>query len=96
MSADRTFADLAAIGAPLLIGRPDTRGVAAGIGCGPEDESVDAGIAPTGNAGRAHDRRTGMVPWHPPFARAGLNRGDKLGGDGGIDVVTGFHGMLSS
>jgi hypothetical protein len=72
MGADRTFADLAAIGAPLLIGRPDARGVAAGIGGGPEDKAVDAGIAPTGDAGRAHDRRTGMVPGHPPFARAGL------------------------
>jgi hypothetical protein len=71
MGADRTFADLAAIGAPLLIGRPDARGVAAGIGGGPEDKAVDAGIAPTGDAGRAHDRRTGMVPGHPPFARAG-------------------------
>jgi hypothetical protein len=95
MGADRTFADLAAIGAPLLIGRPDARGVAAGIGGGPEDKAVDAGIAPTGTlVGRMTG--TGMVPGHPPFARAGLNRGDKLGGDGGIDVVTGLHGMVSS
>ena len=96
MGADRTFAHLASIGAPLLIGRPDAGGVAAGIGGGPQDKAVYAGIAPTGDAGRAHDRGTRMVPGHPPFARAGFDRGDKLGGDGGIDVVTGLHGIISS
>ena len=101
VGADLALANLCPAAAPLLVSRPGAGGITIGVGSSPQHKAVDAGIAPTGNAGRAHDRRAGMVPGHPPGARSGLDGRDELVGDGGVNVVTwlcgmGFHGNCSS
>jgi hypothetical protein len=82
---------------PLVVGAPNAVLKAGGFGGDPESENVDAAIAlARSDVGRPGDRGSGMVPGHLELAGAGLDGGDDLGRDAGVDVGAVLrHGIVT-
>jgi len=94
MGAGFALANLGSGAFPLLVCAEGARRKTTSIGGRPQYEPVYAILASARDTGRPHNWVAGVRPWHVPRPCPRFDGGNELVGDGGVNVVSGFHAML--